>query len=137
MKTIMGMRMRVIVLTALFALIPALTFAAGGLPTKIVSCDGTGVNGGRECTVCDIATTAGNILNTMIFIAVFLAAIMFAWAGWGYLSAAGDTGAIGKSRTTFMNVLIGLLIILSAWLLIDTLMRTLVGSQLGPWNKIC
>jgi len=107
------------------------------LPGQIVPCDGTTINGGTECTVCHIATVADNVLKTGIYIAVFLSAVLFAWAGFKYLTNVANSGEVSKAKEIFMNVAIGLIIILAGWLVIDTLMRTLMGSDFGPWNKIC
>src|SRR3989344_5935730 len=111
--------------------IPLFAFAA--LPYKIVPCDGL------NCTICDIATLAQNVLNTGIYIAIFLSAVLFAWAGWKYVTAGGNPGKATQAREVFTNVLIGLAIILAGWLVVDTLMKTLVKDSggFGPWNKIC
>jgi hypothetical protein len=122
---------------ATFSLLVLLTAPAivssAGMPGQIVTCDGV------NCTVCDIAKVAQNVLNTGIFVAVFLSAILFAWAGFKYLTNITNPGGVNEAKTLFENVLIGLLIILGAWLIIDTLMRTLVNPNalFGPWNKIC
>jgi len=127
--------------TVLFAMLffvaPSLALAANPLPGQIVpqSCN-EGIGGCKS--VCDLATVAQNVLNTGIYIAVFLSAVLFAWAGWLYLtSVAGNE--ISRAKEIFMNVAIGLVIILAGWLVVDTLMRTLVGTggSFGPWNKIC
>ena len=71
---------------------------------------------------------------------IVLSAVMFAWAGFEALTAAGSTEKYMKAKRIFSNVVIGLVIILCSWLIIDTLMRTLVGNGSGygkPWNKIC
>jgi hypothetical protein len=106
-----------------------------GLPSRIVpeSCDGPG---GCQ-SICDVALLAQNVLNTGIFIAIFLSAFMFAWAGWLAVSSGGSTEQWTKAKSIFINVLIGLLIILAGWIVIDTLMRTVTNASLGPWNKIC
>ena len=127
--------------TVLFAMLffvaPSLALAANPLPGQIVpqSCN-EGIGGCKS--VCDLATVAQNVLNTGIYIAVFLSAVLFAWAGWLYLtSVAGNE--ISRAKEIFMNVAIGLIIILAGWLVVDTLMKTLVGTgcMFGPWNKIC
>lgn len=115
--------------------LPALSLAAG-IPDKIVPCDGTKLSG-TECTVCSLATLAQNVLNTGIFIAVFFSAIMFAWAGWELLTSQGNEEKYSKAKTIFLNVFIGLIIILAAWLVVDTLMRALLGAKFGPWSAIC
>lgn len=120
----------------LLVLSPALVGAAG-MPTKIVPCDGTSLNGGTECTVCSLAQLAQNVLNTGIYLAVFLAGILFAWAGWLYLSDGGKGKSLSQAKTVFMNVFIGLVIILAGWLVVDTLMKTMTNGSFGPWNAVC
>jgi multisubunit Na+/H+ antiporter MnhF subunit len=117
--------------SAVLLLVPLFASAAG-IPDKIVPCDGL------NCNMCHIATLAQNVLNTGIFVAVFLSAILFAWAGWKYVTAGGG-GEVSTAKGIFFNVLIGLVIILAAWLIVDTIMRTLVNenASIGPWNKIC
>lgn len=108
-------------------------FTSAALPDEIVPCNGV------DCNVCDIAKLAQNTLNAGIYIAVFLSAILFAWAGWKYVSAGGDSGKVRSAREIFTNVLIGLVIILAGWLVVDTIMKTFVSESatLGPWNEIC
>ena len=120
-----------------FTAVPLFAFAAD-LP-KIVPCDGTDVGGGTECTICHLATLAQNVLNTGIYIAIALSAILFAWAGWKYVTAGCNPGKATQAREVFTNVVIGLVIILAGWLVVDTLIKTLVkdGGGFGPWNKIC
>ena len=128
-----------VVLTLLFVVLlsPAFAFAAE-LPT-IVPEDCRGADAATKCDICDVAQLAQNALNAGIYIAVFLSAILFAWAGWKYVSAGGDTGKVKSAREIFTNVLIGLVIILAGWLVVDTIMKTFVSdtATLGPWNEIC
>lgn len=119
---------------ALALLMPALAGAAG-IPSQIVTC--TGVN----CTCADLTQVAQNVINTSIFIAVFLSAILFAWAGWKMLSgkSIGSHSAIDEGKEVLWNVVIGLVIIISAWLIVDTIVKTLTssGTVKGVWNTIC
>lgn len=87
--------------------------------------------------MCDIALVAQNLLNTGIFIAVFLSAILFAYAGWEAVTAGGNAEKMGNARKIFTNVLVGLIIILAGWVIIDTLMKTVTNANFGPWNKVC
>lgn len=120
---------------ASWALLTPIAAFAAGLPTRIVpaSCDGPG---GCQ-SICDVAQLAQNVLNTGIYVAVFLSAVMFAWAGWKSLTSGGDSHAYGEAKSIFLNVLIGLVIILGAWLVVDTLMKTLTNGSFGPWNAVC
>ena len=120
-----------LVVLTVIAIAPTLAFAAWTDP--IVSCRDV------ACTVCDIAKTAQNLLNTAIYIAVFMSAILFAYAGFIYITNIANHGEISKAKNIFANVIIGLVIVLVSWLVIDTLMKVLVASDanLGPWNKVC
>lgn len=115
----------------LVAVFPMLVFAQGaGLPSQIVPCKGV------DCTVCDLAQLAQNIINTGVFIFIFLAALMFAYAGFMYLTNEALEGQ-AQARKTFGHVAGGLIVLLAAWLVVDTLMKTVLGGAFGPWNDIC
>src|SRR3989338_6365872 len=125
-------------------MLPSLAFAAWTDP--IVQCSGAlpgkTIDGKTQaaCTVCDIAKTAQNVPNTAIYIAVFMSSILFAYAGFIYITNIANHGEITKAKNIFANVIIGLVIILASWLVIDTLMKTLVNndeSRFGPWNRVC
>lgn len=122
----------VIVLSA----IPLVSFAQI-IPT-IVPCSGVEAQGNLQpCTLCSLVQLAQNILNAAIFLAVFMSALLFAYAGWLYVS----NEAIGeqqRAKGLFTDVTVGLVIILGAWLFIDTLMKVLMGNNnYFPWNSIC
>jgi len=108
-------------------------FAFAQLPDKIVPCKGV------DCNICHLEQLAQNVLNAGIAIAVFLSAVLFAYAGWKYMTAGGNIGKATQAREIFTNVAIGLVIILAGWLVVDTIMKTLVKEHagFGPWNKIC
>ena len=118
------------VILILIAISPSLVFAQ---PTQIVPCTGV------DCRFCDIGQLAQNVLNTGVYLAVFLSAILFAYAGWNYVTAGGDPGKAGEAKKFFWNVGIGLVLILCAWLIVDLIMKTLVseGALFGPWNEVC
>jgi hypothetical protein len=114
----------------LIALAPYAVFAQGkGLPSKIVTCDGI------HCKCSDLITLGQNIINTGIFFAIFFSAMLFAYAGWLYLTNEA-VGGQEKAKGMFSNVAIGLVIILGAWLVVDTLMKGLLKDNI-VWNNIC
>ncbi len=130
---------RIWCLSLIFALVPIVGFAqTAGIPEKIVPCSGAVAKDNMEaCTVCHLATLAQNLLNSAIFLAVFISAILFAYAGWLYLTNEAIQGQ-AEARGLFKDVVLGLIIILGAWLFVDTIMKTLMGStNYLPWNSIC
>ncbi|HEY4516618.1 MAG TPA: hypothetical protein VJG64_01600 [Candidatus Paceibacterota bacterium] len=130
-----GRQYLLVAVLLVLALAPSITLGANILPSQIVpeSCSGPG--GCKD--VCAIAELAQNILNAAIVLAVFLSAALFAWAGLKMLVSPASPAQQGQAKTLFFNVLVGFLIILAAWLIIDTVMHVMLGSSFGPWNKIC
>lgn len=101
---------------------------AYALPSEIVTnCDDPFVN----CGFDKLMGVARNIVNFAILIAAPLSAIAFMWAGVLYFSAAGNEGQIKKAHEIFKKVLIGFIIVLSAWLVVSVIVNTLApGTSL-------
>ncbi len=115
---------------ALVAVFPVLAYAqAAALPKQIVPCTGV------ACKCSDLVQLAQNIINTSVFMFIFFAAIMFAYAGFMYLTNQA-VGMQQKAKKIFGHVIGGLIILLSAWLVVDTLMKSVLGGSFGPWNAI-
>jgi len=116
------------VMIMLGAFSPELVFAhdiAGGeAHSHIVQCD-------TDCGYNDLIGLIRNIIDFIIMIAVIAAPILFAWAGFLYVTAAGNTGKIQKAHTIFKDVLIGFMIILVAWLVVNTIVGTLLNTDEG------
>lgn len=115
----------------------AVPFFVFGQDNSLVPCKGI------ECQACDAIKLVQNILNFLVTIAGFIAVVLFSYAGFLMLTAAGNTGKIEKGKGVFMNVLIGMVIVLAGWLIIDTIMKAMFeGSALsgtqgfGGWNEI-
>jgi len=94
-----------------------------------------------ECTVCDFQETLMNILDFLVATMVAVAALLFVNAGFFYLTAQGNASKVSKAHKLFVNTLIGLVLVLAAYMLVDVLMKTLVAdegniSEAGPWNSI-
>lgn len=121
---------RLAAMSSLVLLTPA--FVAAQIP-PIVPCKGA------DCNVCHIAELAQNVINVGIYIAVFLSAVLFAYAGWKYITAGGDPGKAADAKKIFWTVGMGLALILAAWLIVDLIMKTLVSESalFGPWNSVC
>jgi hypothetical protein len=131
--------------TLLAALVFALPLLVSAQFGTLVPCDGP------ECQICNVVTLGQKIINFLVGIASFIAVLFFAYAGFQILTARGNSSKITEAWGIFTNVLIGFIILLSGWLIIDTIMKYAFegkagepGSELyeatkssfGPWNQI-
>ncbi len=102
-------------------IVPQCTFTAGNL---------------RICQACDLIALIDNILRFMVTGSVLVAAAMFAYAGFLYITNPSNAGNVKTAHGIFTNVFVGLVIILIAWLAIDIFMRILAGKDLRVLSRI-
>jgi hypothetical protein len=122
----------------LLLLIPGMTYAIGDIPSKLVPCDGAL---GNVCDACDLVELGQNILNWLIGITVFLVGIALAVGGLMLVMSAGDQGKRTRAKEIFTNAIVGLIILLASWLIVDTLLKVFLPDDgvlkgFGPWNQI-
>lgn len=77
-----------------------------------------------------------NVVNFIIALSVIVATIIIAWAGGLYMLSATNPESRSMANKMLINAAVGLMIVLSAWLIVDFVMKTLYGGQFGPWNTI-
>lgn len=122
-----------VLVVLLFVFIPiADVFAQAfpGGPSGLVPCVGP------ECQACHLTVLAQNIINFLVYFAVFVGTLMFAYAGFTYVTAGSNMEKIQKAHDVFWRVFIGIVVVLSAWLVVDLIMTTFLNKSFGPWNKI-
>jgi len=85
----------------------------------------------HECGFSDLMVLAYNVVHFLIF-TLFLpiAAILFAYAGFLFMTAGGSEENVGKARKIFGHVAIGLVVMLCAWLIVKLVLIGL-GVQDG------
>lgn len=125
------LRMTCAFMTVFGVLVMPFVVGAQSFTDAIVPCRGV------DCGLDDFAQLAQNLMNFGIFFASLIAAGLFAWAGFTMLKAhsTGDEHDIDTAKHLFWDVAIGFLIILGAWLVVDTLLGILLDkSVIGDWN---
>ncbi len=104
---------------AKYILIGILLFLPGFVFAALVPCGGPG----DPCGFSDLIVMINGIINFLLFsVAIPVAAIMFAAAGFMLITAGGDTGKISQAKEIFGSVLWGILIAFMAWIIIQTLL---------------
>ena len=87
----------------------------------IIPCDGV------DCEFSDLVVLAQNIIDYLLFyIAMPLAAVTFAIAGFMLMFAKGNESKVTMAKSIFWYVLWGLVVALSAWLVVEA-----IASALG------
>ncbi len=115
-----------------FFLIPASVSEAqfGGF----VTCNGA------DCSACNLVEMANTIIDWLFGFVFLLFAVQMTIAGFGLVTSGGNTSALSDAKSKFQNAIIGLIIMMSAWLLIDTIMKGLLPdgqlSGWGPWSEV-
>lgn len=118
-------------------LMPVLTHAA------LVNCsisNTTGIIGdnkvGGGCDFTDFIQLINDIINWIIGIAGVIFTLMAVYGGFLYMTSGDNPGNKGKAKSILWNTLLGFVIILTAWLIVYTLLNFLVDpSQKGSVFK--
>lgn len=100
----------------------------------LVPCEGT------DCKFCHLFQLAEKIINFLVEISFAIAIIWIIWGGLKIIFAGANPGLAASGRKTILQAIIGLVILLCSWLIIDTILWVLTGStsieNWGPWNTI-
>lgn len=95
----------------------------------------------EECNFFDLVTTINVIIQGTIMMASIWAAIAFMYAGYAYLTSGGSQEKVSYAKGIFKKVLLGFIIVLSAWVFIklfeDAMLKTKFiqcNSFLGTGN---
>ncbi len=102
---------------------------------------------GAMCTFCNFFKLFQNVYNFVLGIAASLAVAFMVWGGIKMLVAGANPPLYQSGLKTIRTALVGFVIILAAWLIIDTTIKILMGASLGggpavlgpglgPWNSI-
>jgi hypothetical protein len=97
---------------------PVSAYGAGGF----VTCSGL------DCSVCNLVDMANEVIKWLIAILFIVFAILLFIAGWKLVTSVGNPSAMSDAKAKITNAIIGILIVLTAWLIIDTFVRALVGD---------
>lgn len=101
-----------------------------------VTCSGT------TCSACNFVEMANAVIVWLIGMVFVIFAVIAVIAGFKLITSGGNIQAVSDAKSKLTNALIGLIIVLAGWLLVDTIMRgLLVGSDgsiggYGPWSEV-
>jgi len=99
----------------------------------LVPCNGT------DCQACSIVSLINNLINFAIGLSIPIAIGMFAWAGVLYFTSASAASGenVSRAKRIFTDALVGFMIALGAYLVIQTILHTILAPQyFNGWNSV-
>ncbi len=130
------MRVIAFVFSSSLLFLPSLVDAAV-IPTQLVP---VACNDPSTCGTCEFVSLINNIIDFVLWFATLAATAMIMYGGFRLLTSGGDSSAKTTARNIITNVIIGYAIVLSAFLIINTLLAALASggsnSSLLHWNTI-
>lgn len=82
-------------------------------------------NGVPVCGFPEFLQLIANVMGLLMVIALSLSALLFAIAGFRYVTAAGNTTQVEGAKKMFFNVAIGLVVVFAAYLIVQVIASTL------------
>lgn len=113
---------------ALFFSLVVPTFAFGAL----VTCQ-------LNCTWCDLIALVDSVIDFVFTIAIPIVTLMVVIGGMYIMFGGASPKNYEKGKTIMKNATIGLIIMLTAWALINLIFQVLAGGgpiTMNPWNII-
>lgn len=86
-------------------------------------------DGGRICGFSDLITLVQRAIEYIFILVIPITAIVFAYAGYLYLTSGGNSGKREKAKLAMINVVIGVVVIMSAWLVVTLIVRSLGATD--------
>lgn len=121
MKKVLG---HAAVVGVLFA--PFIVMGAG-----LVPCGGSGE---PECGLSHLIGLGNNVIEFLIMIAALIAVILLAIGGFKLVISQGNPAAMEQAKSRIWNVFIGFVIILIAYLVVQTILTLLTGGGFETWR---
>ncbi len=97
-------------------------------------CDPTAATSSGGCGGSQLIQLGVNIVQFLIDISILIAVVLFLWGGFLFLTSGGSEKQITSGRKTITNAVIGIVIVLGSWIIINTFL-TLLTNCTGEWWK--
>mgnify|MGYP001053266598 CR=1 FL=1 len=88
------------------------------------------------CDLCDAIKVVQNIIQMLFELAFLITGGMIAWGAFVFMTAASSEERVKKGRKIMTSAVIGLVIVLCAWSIINVLLHLLTGQVNFPWHTV-
>lgn len=83
-----------------------------------------------------VLETIRNLINFVLSMGVVIFILILSYAGFLFMTSSVNAENRNKAKSILMNAVIGLIIALAAWLIVDFVMKVFYNGRFGPWNTI-
>ena len=90
----------------------------------------------NPCNFSHVLALINNITNFFIITGAAVATLAFGYAGFLMMTAAGEMGKIEEAKAIFGKVLVGLLFMLSAWLIVHAIEAAFLDTSAGKFKSL-
>ncbi|MFZ1987988.1 MAG: pilin [Minisyncoccia bacterium] len=97
----------------------------------------------EECAACEygagwgcVLETVGNVINLGLTLAISFAVLLIAYAGFLWVTNPANPENLSKGKTILKNAVIGLVIALGAWVIVNTILLALTGKNVTQQTSV-
>lgn len=90
---------------------------------------------GPDCQLCNLVNVGNEIIKWLIGVLFVVFAVIMVVAGFKLVMSGGNPAAKQAAKNHFINAIVGFIIVLAAWIIIDTLMRALLDGGAGETDR--
>lgn len=121
------------IISIIFAVVVLISPSLAKADFSIVPCnpkfysnsDVKGVNLSDDCGWEQLVAMGQNVINYSVVLMAILSVIGIAYAGFLYVTANGNSGQITKAHGIFIKIIWGIIFVLGAWLIVNTILKGL------------
>lgn len=74
------------------------------------------------------------VINGLIIIGIVAALLFLLWGGIRWILSGGDKGKVDAARSTIVAAIVGMIIVILAWVIINTVLTVLTGCGLNNFT---
>ncbi|HMB17606.1 MAG TPA: hypothetical protein VKO61_01710 [Candidatus Paceibacterota bacterium] len=129
----------ILLLVGFFAFSPLVFASQEGTPdSNSIIWEGVTCNqqGEGPCDFCDMIKVISNIVNFLTRLAYIVAAAAIVAGGIMMMISGGNEKRFSKGKSLITNAVIGVVITLTAWIIVNTLFHILTGDEQFIWSEI-
>jgi hypothetical protein len=100
---------------------------------SMIVCDGTVPNPNNlpKCDFGSLITLVNVLISNLVVLSTLLATMVFIYAGFILLTSGGNPGARDRAKGMLGKVVIGYIVVLSAWIIVYTITSVLLDPAGG------